>query len=277
VVASIAVIAVFVAIGVIAFSAKTVYQHLTDLTGSPNPTSTDNNIVEPPTLYLRVTQPRVPRYAGPPRRTGFDVSYPQCGKNLPSTNNGFAIVGIAGGRPLTKNKCRGDQWVWAVQQAAAAVYVNTSDPGTSDPTAWGKQAADSALFGIRSTGVPLGTPVWLDVETENQWVGSWERHVAVLQSMAQTIADAGYPVGVYSTFNLWYRITGNAMVNIPTWYAIGAGTEKAALRLCAEEGFGGVKPSIVQWVQKVVAGFLLDHNALCQGTAATGLLRRTGN
>jgi hypothetical protein len=119
--------------------------------------------------------------------------------------------------------------------------------------------------------------VWLDVETENEWAGSWERHVTVLQTMAQTIADGGYPVGIYSTFNLWYRITGNAVVNVPTWYAIGPGTEKAALPRCAEEGFGGVKPSMVQWVQRVEAGYLLDHNALCPGVAATGLLRRTGN
>jgi hypothetical protein len=34
---------------------------------------------------------------------------------------------------------------------------------------------------------------------------------------------------------------------------------------------------MVQWVQKVDAGFLLDHDALCPGKAATGLLRRTGN
>jgi hypothetical protein len=277
VVASIAVLSVLAAIGVIAFSARAVLRHLSDIVSTPSPTSTDNNIVEPPTLHLRVTQPSVKPYLGPARRSGYDVSYPQCGKTLPSTLQGIAIVGIGGGRPMTRNACRSDQWAWAARQAAAAVYVNTSDPGTGSATTWAKQAADSALFGIRSTNVPIGTPVWLDVETENEWLGTWERHVSVLQTMAQTIADAGYPVGIYSNANLWYRITGNAMVNVPTWYATGPGREKAALTFCADEGFGGRKPNLVQWVQRVDAGYLLDHNALCPGVTATGLVRRTGN
>jgi len=196
---------------------------------------------------------------------------------LPSTNGGFAIVGIGGGQPITRNNCRGDQWVWAVQQAATAVYVNTSDPGTQDPTQWGQTVANSALFGIRDTGVPIGTPVWLDVETNNVWVGSWQRHVTVLQTMAQTIADAGYPVGIYSNQNLWYTITGNATVNVPTWYATGAGTERTALTYCRDNSFGGHYPSMVQWVARVSAGYDLDHNALCPGVAGTGVVRRTGN
>ncbi len=276
VVSSVLILVVLASIGVIAFTASTALRHLAGLSG-PSSSPSDSNIVEPPTLYLKVVQPGVTPYAGPKRRAGFDVSFPQCGKVLPSTRGGFAIVGMAGGVPMTRNKCRGDQWTWAQQQSAAAVYVNTADPGNNDATAWGKQMGFSALFGIRDTGVPKGTPVWLDVETENVWDGSWQHHVTVLQAMAQTIADAGYPVGIYSNANLWYRITGNAIVNVPTWYATGPGTEKKALTACGVEGFGGTKPDMVQWVEKVDAGYLLDHNAFCPATSATGLVRRTGN
>lgn len=273
--ASAAIVAVFASIGVLAFTARSVFKHLDAIVTSPSPT--DNQIVQPALLHLTVTQPAVAPYAGPPRRTGFDVSYPQCGKTLPSTRQGFAIIGIAGGAPLTRNKCRDAQWSWASKQSAAAVYVNTSDPATKDPEVWGKEIGASALFGITATGVPKGTPVWLDVETENTWNGSWERHVTVLQTMAQTIADAGYPVGIYSNVNLWYRITGNATVNVPTWYATGPGSRSKALGFCGTEGFGGKNPSIVQWVQQSEAGYLLDHNAICPGVSGTGILTRTGN
>jgi Domain of unknown function (DUF1906) len=238
--------------------------------------SGDPNSVQPPTLYLKVTQPAVAPYAGPARNLGFDVSYPQCGVSLPSTGGGFAIIGIANGRPITANPCRAAQWSWAQQQSAAAVYVNTSDPADRDPAVWGQVAATSALFGIHATGVPQGTTVWLDVETDNQWVGSWNRHVTVLQTMAQAIADAGYRVGIYSSANLWYAITGNAIVNVPIWYATGPGTSRTALANCPNYGFGGQKPSIVQWVQ-TTQGHSLDHNKLCPGVGATGVLRPTGS
>ena len=274
--ASLLVVAVFVAIGAVAFTARTVLKHLDQITASSSSSPNDPN-VQPPTLKIVVQQPKVATYAGPPRRQGFDVSYPQCGKTLPSTKQGFAIVGIAGGAPLTRNKCRAAQWSWAQQQSGAAVYVNTSDPAKKDAATWGKEIGASALFGISTTGVPKGTPVWLDVETENTWNGSWSRHVTVLQTMAQTIADGGYPVGIYSNANLWYIITGNATVNVPIWYATGPGRKDRALAFCGSEGFGGKNPSIVQWVQKSEKGYLLDHNAFCPGVAGTGVVARTGN
>src|SRR5665213_2013644 len=65
---------------------------------------------------------------------GYDVSYPQCGKTLP-TDLYFGIVGVNGGNAATANSCLADQLVWASKaktgsnQSKNQVYVNTANPG----------------------------------------------------------------------------------------------------------------------------------------------------
>jgi hypothetical protein len=65
--------------------------------------------------------------------TGNDVSWPQCGKVLP-TKQAFAIVGVNGGLANDSNRCFDQQWTWAQSspgtkgQPNAAVYVNTANP-----------------------------------------------------------------------------------------------------------------------------------------------------
>ena len=58
--------------------------------------------------------------------SGYDVSYPQCKSELPTKPVGFAIVGLNGGKPFTKNKCFASQWEWALSHDAVAVYINTA-------------------------------------------------------------------------------------------------------------------------------------------------------
>jgi hypothetical protein len=77
--------------------------------------------------------------------TGFDVSYPQCGTNLP-TPTAFGIVGVNGGLANDLNPCLGpsssyprytqSELYWALtasvggtSQPKASLYVNTADPG----------------------------------------------------------------------------------------------------------------------------------------------------
>jgi hypothetical protein len=66
---------------------------------------------------------------------GYDVSYPQCGKTLPSSS-AFAIVGVNGGNAATTNGCLASQLVWGSKstgvvkaQPALQLYVNTANPG----------------------------------------------------------------------------------------------------------------------------------------------------
>lgn len=80
---------------------------------------------------------------------GYDVSYPQCGKTLP-TDLYFGIVGVNGGNAATANSCLADQLVWASKaktgsnQSKNQVYVNTANPGQiiSQVTTWPTTSTD---------------------------------------------------------------------------------------------------------------------------------------
>jgi hypothetical protein len=69
---------------------------------------------------------------------GYDVSFPQCGRALP-TAPAFTIVGVNGGRPFTPNPCLGagtvpSQLAWA--GPGTAFYVNTANPGPGVTARW---------------------------------------------------------------------------------------------------------------------------------------------
>lgn len=66
---------------------------------------------------------------------GMDISYPQCGKKVP-TDQAFGIVGVNGGNAATVNSCLAQQLVWAGKSSGAVpaqdvlqLYVNTANPG----------------------------------------------------------------------------------------------------------------------------------------------------
>lgn len=69
-----------------------------------------------------------------PELVGYDISYPQCGKRLP-TDYYFGIVGVNGGTANKANPCLADQLVWANKarsgsaQSKYQLYVNTANPG----------------------------------------------------------------------------------------------------------------------------------------------------
>jgi len=69
-----------------------------------------------------------------PELVGYDISYPQCGKKLP-TGQYFGIVGVNGGLATTTNPCFASQLTWAKQSKTGSIqpkvqlYVNTANPG----------------------------------------------------------------------------------------------------------------------------------------------------
>ncbi|WP_299954228.1 hypothetical protein [uncultured Modestobacter sp.] len=70
-----------------------------------------------------------------PSTVGYDVSYPQCGTELPD-DAAYAVIGVNGGIATTENPCLADQWEWAhgssgavSAQPVAQLYVNTANPG----------------------------------------------------------------------------------------------------------------------------------------------------
>lgn len=72
---------------------------------------------------------------------GNDISWPQCGKTLP-TNQAFGIVGVNGGLATTLNPCLVEQLRWAARstgvtsQPKIQLYVNTANPGGLGTASW---------------------------------------------------------------------------------------------------------------------------------------------
>lgn|GEM_PF-715487 len=219
---------------------------------------------------ISVTQPHVAAWAGPTGRIGADASFPQCGRVLPATS--FAVVGVTGGSPFTANPCLVAQWGWARAQGGSAVYVNVDDPGTQAAVPYGQAIAADALARMARAGVPAGVPVWLDVETANRWTADLGHRRTVIAATAAALAAAGHPVGVYAGMNGWAEITEDVATTLPTWMALSDTSAGAGTRACALPGFGGQRPSMVQWVATEPDGHALDHDLLCRGVPAAGVL-----
>ncbi len=212
-------------------------------------------------------------WAGQQPDYGVDVSYPQCGRTLRDLGDGYVIVGLDGGMPDRPNPCFAAQWQFALRQSGAAVYVNTADDGRGDPVKQGRRNARGDLRALADAGVEPGTPVWLDVELPEVWRGSQARHRAVITAHLRELAEAGFPVGIYSAPALWREITGGASVSVPTWVGIGVASRTRAQETCQEVSFGARSPAIVQRIGTGSDGSPLDRNLTCPGTDLAGLIR----
>ncbi|MGT2427209.1 hypothetical protein [Amnibacterium kyonggiense] len=228
---------------------------------------------------------------------GYDVSYPQCGRDLPSVGD-IAVVGVNAGTGTTTNPCLGTQLAWGDRFTddgtllRADVYVNTANPGhlgawwpTSDATSGGmpvtnptgscagaEDPACAYVYGysigvddVAARGVSDAAhrTWWLDVETMNSW--SWDRraNLAAIEGMAAAIHAAGADVGVYSTPRQWDLIVGDATPSVvlagaPSWIA-GATTRAGALANCAAAPLTPAgRVRMVQWVEHGI-----DHDVAC--------------
>jgi hypothetical protein len=175
---------------------------------------------------------------------GNDVSYPQCGRTLPS-GQAFGIVAVNEGLANNTNPCLAAEIAWArgssgaTRQPRASLYVNTADPGPHGITDWpasnddpitGRHVRDPygacagqdtqacawqygwdmADMDARTRGVsgPGGYRWWLDVETVNSWESSSKNNRADLEGMTAYFRGIGGTVGIYSTIKQWGPITG---------------------------------------------------------------------
>lgn len=145
-----------------------------------------------------------------PAPTGYDISYPQCGRAYPS-GQAFGVVGVNGGLANNADPCLADELAWARSspglttrsQPPASLYLNTADPGNGVgdwPTpangsaggatpygscdgswsqacayVYGQQRAAYSYGLVASSGAavnPATAPWWLDVETINSWASA---------------------------------------------------------------------------------------------------------
>ena len=240
---------------------------------NPDPLTIENIDGRP---VITAAQPALTQFSFELDNSGYDISYPQCKNELPSKYVGYAIIGLNGGKPFTKNPCFQSQWDWALTHDAVAVYINTADPGDESPVRYGKKIAKDTLKRLDDYNIEPGTPIWLDVETHNTWT-SPDRAVQVLSEAAIDLTAAGFPVGIYAPPVHWFEITGNANVGMPLWLAIGPYSDvesgvAAAKAACSQNAFGGKAPDMVQFVA-TVGGVALDRNIIC--TSPVGLVTPT--
>jgi len=234
-----------------------------------------------------------PAYAGghkpkppPPSPVTYDVSYPQCGKPLPTPITG-GIVGVNNGLAFSSNACLATEWTWASQQTtyAPAFYANTADPGPAysshwptgqtspqfcDPAAnnstacsydygW-NYALDALTRAAAATSNPAAYQWWLDVETGNSWqtlesaygqtASSRANDSSSLAGAVAALQSQGVAsVGVYSTSYQWTQITGGSGTQFaaqPAWVA-GTGSLSTAQANCASTSFTGGRITLTQY------------------------------
>jgi len=230
-------------------------------------------------------------YARPaPTPVGNDISWPQCGKTLPS-GQAFGIVGVNDGLANNTNPCFSDELAWAQQstgvtsQPRAALYVNTANPGltgswwpTSNnypdafspvPNPYGScdgtdSVACAYIYGyakayddgtIRGVVNPATYFWWYDVETTNSWETNTTANRADLEGMTyyftQVLHAAG--VGIYSTTYQWSTIVGS----------VGSATDTTT---------AGTAPSSLNGLPSWIAGARTLNGAQgnCTSSALTG-------
>ncbi len=201
---------------------------------------------------------------------GNDISWPQCGKKLP-TGQAFGIVGVNDGLANTTNPCFQTELSWANKsvggtgQPPVALYVNTANPGhlgswwptsnnyggsvVASPYGNCSGAVDLAcsyMYGyakayddatIRGVANPGAYRWWLDVETGNSWQSDKTLNSADLEGMVAYFQKIGAKVGLYSTNYQWQQIVGSpstssSLNGLQSWIA-GASSATSAKSLCS--------------------------------------------
>ncbi|HEX6476249.1 MAG TPA: hypothetical protein VF005_03165, partial [Acidimicrobiales bacterium] len=199
-------------------------------------------------------------------QTGYDVSYPQCGRT-PSSPGGFDILGVNDGIVYSPNPCLAAEYRWATSASAPATvsfYANTADPGSQSshwPTgqsspkpcpaesryrqgtqAFGNcsydygwnAAANSFADAVAATpsGVPGGSQWWLDVESANSWTTDHGANIADIQGGVDYLRSKVAYAGIYTDPASWVSITGSTtqFSGYPYWAP--GGTSATASATC---------------------------------------------
>jgi hypothetical protein len=205
-------------------------------------------LIAPSTLAAKATAP-----AGTPEKVGYDISYPQCGKKLP-TGQSFGIVGVNGGNAATTNPCLAEQLVWAnksvggTSQPKIQLYVNTANPGEviSQISTWPTSNTDKTGY----TPVnPYGTCTGAN-DLACSWQYGWNRSVEANIDRFTPAAKAAGISQLASAYTWWLDVE-----TMNTWQS--GSSEALARNTAALEGMTsyyqaqgatvGLYSTAVQW------------------------------
>jgi LysM repeat protein len=179
----------------------------------------------------------------PPAIAGFDISYPDCTRTLPSAT-GFMIVGLNDGRPFTTNPCFELEYAAARASASpASVYLNAAyapslirhvtgnctSAAEAQPLSRRQRVAYALGCSEARTsrrmlgGLPTAT-IWIDIEPANTWSKHPQINRATIAGFVDTLLtqDPRPIVGVYSSAAYWRHLTGTwTSFPLPEWLASG--------------------------------------------------------
>lgn len=139
-----------------------------------------------------------------PTPLGIDISWPQCGKTVP-TNQAFGIVGINGGLATTTNTCLKSQLIWAnrslggTNQEKVQLYVNTANPGGLNTASWPLNNTDS---GGNNTNNPYGTCDGKDT-LACAWQYGWNRALEDIRDRYQPAATQA-SIDISPSTRIWW-------------------------------------------------------------------------
>ena len=193
---------------------------------------------------------------------GNDISFPQCGGSYPATS-AFGIVGVNDGRPYTANPCFVAEYRWARSSGIVEYYVNTANPGTTDPYGYGLDAArDAYAYATGRASAGPGHLWWLDVETANSWSPDQGANAAVIAGAIAFFRSQGVAVGIYSTRYQWGLITGGVSIPaIPNWVPGAQNAAEAPSFCAARRSFTGGPVVMAQYTSGV------DYDMICPGSS----------
>lgn len=185
---------------------------------------------------------------------GYDVSYPQCGKRLP-TDHYFGIVGVNGGNAATANSCLADQLVWASKaktgsnQSKYQLYVNTANPGEviDQITTWPTSSFD---INGNTPSNPYGVCSGAN-DRACSWLYGWNRSIYTENVFKVAASSKGLNSNT-ADYVWWLDVE-----TMNTWQS--GSTEALVRNTVAIEGFGayyeskdakiGLYSTSVQWAQ----------------------------
>lgn len=226
---------------------------------------------------------------------GYDISWPQCGRDLTPLQNGdFMIIGLTNGLAFTENPCLQAQVGFATQNAipvhgyAMATFPNATQlttHGSSGPWNSSTRAGKLSNVGYAEAQYAINSlsrigwrpdVVWIDVEPrpKSPWPGATAtqriENRYVIEGLVRGLRDAGFGYGFYSYTNGWNEITdGWSLPGIPVWATAGKlDYPNEALDRCSQASFSGGKVYLSQWYDDVQ-----DYDRTCGDYAFTKLPR----
>ncbi len=194
--------------------------------------------------------------------TGVDVSFPNCGVQIPAGAM-FGIVGVTGGTDYSvTNQCLAAQA--AHFPKTLSLYANsgwndhstkldpsspkTCPPGDADCLAYnyGYNAGLAAYDAATAAGVSSRV-WWLDVESANSWNDDViQNRNSLLGEHDALTARGATIVGVYSTTSGWQTITGGWQNGWPNWIGADDAASAQDTQACSGHQFTGGPTQVVQ-------------------------------